>query len=150
MNYTWDYQWGAVSPFVRCDWTVNWNGGFTEINAKSYNIQQPGGVNSLLQTEAGLNLYEYLNLGERGFFYFRQKAGYLNRVPFQSSTSSGVYVESATNFTVVIGSAVQNIFTAAAEVLYQRGNSSGFVNYDLQYGTGFLMQMVTLNFRQNF
>ena len=150
INYTWDYRWGAVSPFVRCDWTVNWNGGFTEVNAQSYDIQQPGSVNSLLQTEVGLNLYEYLNLGERGFFYFRQKLGYLNRVPFEPSTSSGVYVESFTNFTVAVGSAMQNMVTGSFEILYQKGNSSGFVNYDIQHGGGFLMQMVTLNVRQNF
>jgi len=150
LSYAFEYQWGSLCPFFRSDWTINWNSGFTETNAATYNIQQPGSVNSLLQTEVGLNVYEYCDLGERGFFYFRQKVGYLNKAPFQSSTSSGVYVESFTDFTVSISSAMQNLFTAAAEILYQRGNSSGFVNYDLQYGCGFLMQMVTLNVRQNF
>lgn len=89
----------TIEPFVMFDWVNNWQGAIKEKGSAGLNIYMDSHYVSLLRSEIGLHLTQYLQY-KHGDLTFEESASYVNRAPFNAKKEQAYYVGSASTFSV--------------------------------------------------
>jgi hypothetical protein len=148
LNYELGFRWFSLLPFILSDCSIFFERPFKESGAGTFvfsacdksaslNTQTDSFISFTLQSEAGVNLFEQLDLDKRGKFVFRQKLSYVNRylVPYILRTK---FLGDATFRKTNINIPMQHFFGSSLEMIYQIKNSFISLSYEGMVGSGFL------------
>ncbi len=160
LNYEIGFDWISLLPFIQSDCVITFEkafqetgGGFFEFSScgKVYDFNNAVGslLTFFLQSEVGVNLFEQLELGNKGAFVFRQKASYVNRYTFPYILQ--LRFLSQTSFTdLLIDLPMQHFFGSSAEMVYRMKTTSIIFTYENLIGSGYMSNAVFLRFAQDF
>ncbi len=160
LNY--EIGFGSVSlvPFILSDCSISFADSIKETgqnflnpNACSTKISLNTKTDSLttfiLQSEAGLNLFEQRKLHNDQILIFRQKASYVNRY-FVPYTLRSKLVESESYIKIPISLPIQHMFGAAFEMVYRKKTFSTVLTYQGMVGSGYISNAGYARFAYDF
>ncbi len=142
-----------VCPFVQFDWANNWQGKVQEHGASGFNLNINSLYSSLLRSEVGLRLFEEKRFGW-GLFALEEKLSYVNKKPFNAGPVSTFFVGSISTFTVdTFSSEVQNLGAGQISAFFLPSCTKypyGQVTYQIEFGSGFLLNTLALEIGKEF
>jgi|GEM_PF-1677441 len=147
INYEFGFDFISLVPFILSDCIMNFADSFTETGDNTLFVTGCGDILSLnnviddltsfmLQNEAGLNLFERVDMQEHGMLIFRQKASYVNRyaVPY---TFVSRFVTDPEFTETQVALPMQHFFGSSAEILYRINQLSLIWTYEGFVGSGY-------------
>ena len=150
----------SLLPFLSSDFIIIWESPFSETGGEnlipsacgassSLNLAYASYTSYFLQNEVGLNLFEQVDLLEKGRFIFRQKISYVNRytLPF---TFREKFVGEAEFTATSIRLPMQSMFGSAVEMIYRLGTFSVNLSYESMIGSGFMLNAAFLRIDKDF
>jgi uncharacterized protein with beta-barrel porin domain len=108
--------WG-LEPFLMTDWVANWERGFHEHGAGSFNMGQKKRFSSLLRSETGLRFHETFEFNG-GRIVLREKGSYAYQKTFHTGKISAFLLDSSGSFTVNTLTAAQNLGVVELSMLF--------------------------------
>ncbi len=115
-------KWFGVEPFLSLDWVANWENGFEEKGATSFNMGQEGRFCSFLRGETGLRFHEIAAFSW-GSLVFREKGSYMYQKTFHTGQITAFLVGSPGSFSVSTLTGAQNLGVFEFSMLYISSNS---------------------------
>ena len=142
-----------IEPFAMADWTNSWQSHYQERGASGFNVVIDSQYASLLQSEAGLRLYETMHYCW-GRCLFEEKLSYINQAPFHIEDTTAFFVGSASAFPVATGSSkVQNLGGAKLCCSFLPKDPTrlnGMINLEGLFGSSYQSYLVSLQIGKNF
>lgn len=126
-------RWLAITPFIMGDWICLWQKQYTEKGIDQTSIAVPSEQASLLRTEGGLYIQQFLTVNA-GKIELLEKASYVNQLPFQQNSSLPLLVGSSPLFSIGTGTlSTQNLGAVEFKsVFYPKNRKVPFFGIDLQ------------------
>ena len=160
LNYEIGFDWISLVPFVLSDCAISFSESIAEtgenflnvsacLNKVSLNIATDSLITFILQSEAGANLFEQIELGKDKLLVFRQKVSYVNRY-FVPYTLRSKLLDSIEFTNTHLTLPMQHMFGCSAEMIYRWGAFATVVTYEGIMGSGFLSNAGYLRFSLDF
>lgn len=162
IDFNYEIGFGAVSlvPFILSDCSIAFSDSVHEtgdnflnadacLNKISLNTATASLTTFILQSEAGLNLFEQIKLQNKQTLIFRQKTSYVNRyfVPYTVHSK----LEDSAEFTPTpISMPIQHMFGFSFETIYRNKAFSTVLTYQGMVGSGYLSNAGYLRFAYDF
>lgn len=126
-------SWLAVNPFIMGDWIVLWQKSYKEKGIQQTSIKTPSEQSSLLRTEAGIYIQQFLTLNSWKIELL-EKASYVNQLPFQKNSFLPLFVGSSSLFSIQAGTlSTQNLGAIEFKtIFYPNSHKIPFFGIDLQ------------------
>ncbi len=124
-------KWLGIEPFLLADWVADWEKGFNEKGAGSYNMGQKGRFCSLFRGESGIrfNQVAQMNWGQ---MFFTEKGSYAYQKAFNTGKITAFLVGSPGNFTVEALQQAQNLGVIEVSLFFSpKGPKTPY--FDLRY-----------------
>lgn len=147
-----DLNWFGIEPFLSGDWVVNWEHGFREHGAGSFDIRQKGRFCSEVRAETGLRLYQIATCNW-GRVVFREKTSYAYQKTFHTGSIRASLIGSPGSFTVNSLTGAQNLGVIELSMLFiHHDPEKPYVDlrYQGEFGAKYQSHQVMLELGANF
>jgi uncharacterized protein with beta-barrel porin domain len=137
-GFCWGGSWIVIESFVQLDYALTFEPAYRESGAAPLNMQIGSSSPSILESRAGLNLYETIE-NEGSLLGLRESLSYVNKV-FFGTRSKGSIVNAPGSFTVETYNQTLNLFAIGGELFYKR-KVSGFslsLSYNGEFGKSYI------------
>jgi len=148
---TWGRNRLRVEPFVMLDWVANWERGFKEHGAGSFNMGQKKRFCSLLRSEIGLRFDERIEWSW-GSLTLLEKGSYAYQKAFHTGSIQAFLVGSAGSFTVSTLTTAQNLGVAEFSMLFAPKSNASYLDIRFQgeFGSRYQSYQGTIEIGKNF